>query len=50
MIGMWTTCRFAVREGNLDCLIWARENGCPWDERICKNAAEYGHSDLFGMD
>ena len=22
--------------------MWARENGCPWDEDTCENAAEFG--------
>ena len=26
---------------------WAREHGCPWDERnVCETAAENGHHDV----
>jgi hypothetical protein len=28
-------------------LKWARENGCPWDERTCANAAEGGHLEVL---
>jgi hypothetical protein len=28
-------------------LKWARENGCPWDEWTCANAAERGHNDIL---
>jgi len=29
--------------GQLDCLKYAHENGCPWDENTCKRAAINGH-------
>jgi hypothetical protein len=29
------------------CLKWARENGCPWDENVCTDAAQYGHLDIL---
>jgi hypothetical protein len=29
--------------GHLETLKWARENGCPWDEETCADAAEGGH-------
>ena len=29
--------------GQLDCLRYARKNGCPWDEKTCEGAAKYGH-------
>ena len=29
--GIGTTCSSAAREGNLEVLQWARENGCEWD-------------------
>ena len=35
-----------VRErqgGHLEVLKWARENGCPWDEETCTNAASEGY-------
>jgi hypothetical protein len=28
-------------------LKWARENGCPWDEWTCANAAEGGHLEML---
>ena len=28
-------------------LKWARENGCPWDERTCMFAAEGGHLEVL---
>ena len=32
--GMKDTCANAAYNGHLDCLKYAHENGCPWDERI----------------
>lgn len=29
--------------GHLHCLKYAHENGCPWDEDVCKYAAYNGH-------
>ncbi len=26
---------------------WARENGCPWDELTCANAASKGHLEIL---
>ena len=40
-------CADAAAEGHLNVLRWARENGCPWDERTCKLAAEEGHLEVF---
>jgi len=31
----------------LDCLKYARENGCPWDENTCEKAAIYGRLDCL---
>ena len=28
-------------------LQWARENGCPWDERTCRAAAKGGHLEVL---
>ena len=28
-------------------LKWARENGCPWDEFTCSNAAKNGHFEIL---
>jgi len=30
-------------QGKLECLIYAHENGCPWDEQVCSTAACSGH-------
>ncbi len=32
-----TTCAFAAIAGHLSILMWARENGCEWDEDMSKN-------------
>ena len=29
--------------GHLECLKYAHENGCPWNEDTCSNAAKNGH-------
>ena len=34
-------------EGNLDVLKYAHENGCPWDEWTCSNAAKGGHMNVL---
>jgi hypothetical protein len=33
----------ATREGHLEVLKWARENGCPWDELTLCDAASKGY-------
>ena len=40
-------CEDAARGGHLEVLKWARENGCPWDERMCTYAAEGGHLEVL---
>ena len=32
----------AAKYGELECLKYAHENGCPWDEETCASAAEKG--------
>jgi len=27
-------------------LKWARENGCPWDDRVCSRAAQGGYLEV----
>ena len=39
--------RLFAKGGHLDCLKYAHENGCPWDEGTCSYAAEYGHLDCL---
>ena len=29
----------AAKNGHLECLKYAREHGCPWDEETCEDAA-----------
>src|SRR5680860_920011 len=36
-------CFTAAKNGHLECLKYAHENGCSWDEITCKSAAENGH-------
>ena len=31
----------------MDVLQWARDNGCPWDEKTCAAAASTGHLDVL---
>ena len=33
----------AAEGGHLECLKYAHENGCPWDEWTCSMAAFNGH-------
>ena len=37
------TCSNAAKNGHLECLKYAHENGCPWDGETCYNAAQNGH-------
>ena len=37
------TCFYAASNGHLECLKYAHEHGCPWDEYTCSFAAGYGH-------
>ena len=34
------TCESAAQKGHLDVLMYARENGCPWDDRTWRYADE----------
>ncbi len=36
-----------AKQGRLEILKWARENGCEWDQRTCSEAARYGHFELL---
>ena len=40
-------CRKIAKIGNLRWLIWAHNDGYPWDEDICSRAAENGHLDCL---
>ena len=33
--------------GQLEALVFARRNGCPWDERTCNYAVAEGHLDVL---
>jgi len=37
----------AAKNGHLNCLKYARENGCLWGKMTCSNAAEQGHLDCL---
>ena len=37
------TCPGAVEGGHLECMKWARHNGCPLDKYTCTYAAQNGH-------
>ena len=41
------TCKNAAKNGHLEVLKWARENGCPWDWRTCTYAALNGHLEVL---
>lgn len=41
------TCRFATMYGHVECLQYAHEHGCPWDEQVCWKAAFNGHIDCL---
>jgi len=41
------TCAFAALNGHLDCLAYAHDRDCPWDEMTCANAAKNGHLDCL---
>mmetsp|Transcript_7564 Transcript_7564/g.15699 ORF Transcript_7564/g.15699 Transcript_7564/m.15699 type:complete len:142 (-) Transcript_7564:46-471(-) len=35
------------KDGHLEILQWVREEGCPWDDRICWRAARFGHLEVL---
>ena len=41
------TCKEAAREGHLEVLKYAHENGCPWNEVTCIAAASEGHLEVL---
>src|SRR5438105_4179141 len=41
------TCATAALYGQLDCLKYLHENGCPWDSFTCYHAAGNGHLDCL---
>ncbi|CAN0438640.1 unnamed protein product, partial [Ectocarpus fasciculatus] len=40
-------CEKAAYNGHLEVLQWARNNGCPWDEKTCSWAAGNGHLEVL---
>ena len=40
-------CTRTALNGHLECLKWAHESGCPWDERTCSYTAKHGHLDCL---
>jgi hypothetical protein len=51
LTGEWTkindVINYAVTNGLLDLIKWARKNGCPWNEDTCFNAARGGHLEVL---
>ena len=41
--GFPIVCKVASAKGLLECLRYAHENGCPWNESTCHSASEHGH-------
>ena len=41
------TCEAAARDGHLEVLKWARQNGCPWGKGTCQAAAKGGHLEVL---
>ena len=37
------TCEKLSKEGKVDLLRYAHENGCPWNKDTCSEASIYGH-------
>ncbi len=37
----------AAREGHLEVLQWARDQGCPWDKWTCASATQGGHLEVL---
>lgn len=40
-------CTTASENGHLDCLMFAHDYGCPWDEETCASAASNGQLDCL---
>jgi len=40
-------CNIAAKNGWLDLLIWARQNGCYWNSLVCSYAALNGHLEVL---
>jgi hypothetical protein len=34
-------------KGHFEILLWARKNGCPWDESTCSSAVKGGHLEIL---
>lgn len=39
----WRVCVAAAANGEIECLSYAHEKGCPWDKSVCFEAAANGH-------
>ena len=37
----------AACKGHLEVLKWAREHGCPWEQKTCSYAASSGHLEVL---
>ena len=40
-------CHNVSRKGHFECLKYAHENGCPWDEWTCRQAFQNKHLDCL---
>lgn len=40
-------CMYAALYGHLDCLKFAHEHGCPWEENTCSLAAQQGYLEIL---
>ena len=46
-LGNNAICSVAAKKGHLQCIIWARKNGYPWDTWTCDTAAYHEHLDCL---
>jgi len=47
LIRDYNSCIYAAEKGNLECLKYLHENGCPWNENCSKYASKYGHLEVL---
>ena len=43
----YNVCALAAKNGWLDLLMFARKNGCDWNELVCSHAAENGYLEIL---
>ena len=47
VLGMKIHAHHAAKNGHLEVLKWARDNGCPWNKYTCVFAAQNGHLEIL---